>query len=109
MRGLKAHSKVAIPKPKPNVRLDHRNYGAWYLKPDDWEKRFHRKSKKSVVDQCVHKRESRYPEKILDSKKKDPKPKILAIKPKKEDISAKEGSPPVEEQEIDDEEISQVK
>ena len=102
LRGLKAAPKAsqAAAKPKPKLRLDHRNYGAWYIKPEDWEKRFHRKTKKGALDQCLHKREVRHTEKA--SGIKDSKTGTSQSDAKKEETS------PSETPEIDDEEISQV-
>ena len=103
LRGLKAAQKAsqAAAKPKPKLRLDHRNYGAWYIKPEDWEKRFRRKSKKAALDQCLHKRELRYPEKAPGTK--DSKTETSQTDAKKEGTTKEFETP-----EIDDEEISQV-
>ena len=106
LRGLKAAQKAsqAAAKPKPKLRLDHRNYGAWYIKPEDWEKRFHRKTKKGALDQCLHKRELRHPEKVSGTK--DSKTGISKSDFKKEETT--QVTSPSETTEIDDEEISQV-
>ena len=116
LRGLMSKKDLFVtPKKKQNLRLDHRNYGAWYLDPEDWEKRFHRKSKKRALEHCIHKRESKYPEQISDPKAKDLKPTERKKAVEKDTqlqedrpISSKETTPPVESPEIDDEEISQV-
>ena len=99
LRGLKAAQQAskAAAKPKPKLRLDHRNYGAWYIKPEDWEKRFHRKTKKGALDQCLHKREIRHPEKVSGTKDS-----------KTGTQEATQETSPSETPEIDDEEISQV-
>ena len=109
MKGLggKDISDLLPPKPKPKLRLDHRKYGAWYLKPDDWENRFQRKHKKSVVEECVHKREQRYPEESMEAKKKDRKNKEALKKLEQEDDTSKEAIPIKEE--LDDEELSEVR
>ena len=109
MKGLggKDISDLLPPKPKPKLRLDHRKYGAWYLKPDDWENRFQRKHKKSVVAECVHKREPRYPEESMEAKKKDRKNKEALKKLEQEDDTSKEAIPIKEE--LDDEELSEVR
>ena len=109
MKGLggKDISDLLPPKPKPKLRLDHRKYGAWYLKPDDWENRFQRKHKKSVVAVCVHKREPRYPEESMEAKKKDRKNKEALKKLEQEDDTSKEAIPIKEE--LDDEELSEVR
>ena len=110
MKGLggKDIKDLLPPKPKPKLRLDHRKYGAWYLKPNDWENRFQRKHKKSVVEECVHKREARYPEENMEAKKKDRKNKEEALKKlEQEDVNSKEAIPIKEE--LDDEELSEVR
>ena len=109
MKGLggKDISDLLPPKPKPKLRLDHRKYGAWYLKPDDWENRFQRKHKKSVVEECVHKREQRYPEESMEAKKKDRKNKEALKKLEQENDTSKEAVPIKEE--LDDEELSEVR
>ena len=109
MKGLggKDISDLLPPKPKPKLRLDHRKYGAWYLKPDDWENRFQRKHKKSVVEECVHKREPRYPEESMEAKKKDRKKEEALKKLEQENDTSKEVAPIKEE--LDDEELSEVR
>ena len=102
-------------KSGPQARLDHRNYGVWYMKPTEWESRFHRKSTKAAREQCIHKREPRDIEKVTKVKKEDSKieekfkksdteVKLVheQIKDQKEEVSE------LKETEIDDEEISQV-
>ena len=39
-------STPIVPKPE----LDHRNYGAWYLHPTKWEKRFQNLSDPKAID-----------------------------------------------------------
>ena len=109
MKGLGGRdiSDLLPPKPKPKLRLDHRKYGAWYLKPDDWENRFQRKHKKSVVEECVHKREPRYPEESMEAKKKDRKKEEALKKLEQENDTSKEVAPIKEE--LDDEELSEVR
>ena len=109
IRGLKATqaAQLAAKRPKPKLRLDHRNYGAWYIKPEDWEKRFHRKSKKAAIEQCLQTRESRHPEKQTQAKTKDSKSESFHSDVKKEDTT-KETTSTLEAPEIDDEELSQV-
>ena len=116
LRGLKSITFAPpTPKRQKQLRLDHRNYGAWYLDPVDWEKRFHRRSKKTALEHCIHKRESRDPEQISDTKAKDLKP-TERIKTVEKDtqlqddrnVLSKETTTPLESPEIDDEEISQV-
>ena len=110
LRGLKAAqaASMATPKPKPKLRLDHRNYGAWYLNPEDWEKRFHRKSKKLALEQCLQKRESRHPEAVSGTKTKEVK--ATSTKSGVEKVDAlKEAPPTTETPEIDDEEIAEVR
>ena len=46
-------------KPKKKYRLDHRNYGdAWYLKPTDWEQRYHKMYSSRALKHCIKSRES---------------------------------------------------
>ena len=33
-------TKQEIKPSKPKFNLDHRNYGAWYINPKKWDKRF---------------------------------------------------------------------
>ena len=115
LRGMKTFAPVT-PNRKPQLRLDRKNYGAWYLDPEDWEKRFHRKTKKTALEHCIHTRESRYPEQTLDHKAKDLKPAERTKTVEKDtqlqedrNVSSRETLPLVETPEIDDEEISQVR
>ena len=46
-------------KPTKKYRLDHRNYGdAWYLKPTDWEQRYHKMYSSRALKHCIKSRES---------------------------------------------------
>ena len=110
LRGLKARqaAQIAAKKPKPKLRLDHRNYGAWYVKPEDWEKRFHRKTKKAALEQCLQTRESRHPEQLSQTKTKDIK-SDAALEDVKREGTPKETSPSSGPPEMDDEELSQVR
>ena len=40
----------------PERSLDHRNYGAWYITPKNWEKRFHELSNPKAVEMIKHRR-----------------------------------------------------
>ena len=35
---------------EPKIELDHRNYGAWYIEPTKWEKRFQNLSDPKSID-----------------------------------------------------------
>ena len=35
---------------EPKIELDHRNYGAWYIDPTKWEKRFQNLSDPKSID-----------------------------------------------------------
>ena len=43
--------KPIIEKPRePEINLDHRNYGAWYIHPKKWEERFQSLSDPKSID-----------------------------------------------------------
>ena len=114
IRGIHAHVKPMTIKSGPKPRLDHRNYGAWYMKPTEWEGRFLRKSTKIARQECIHRREPRHIEKIVKSSKDVSK---IEEKPKKSDTEIKvDDEQPKDQKEIqepktsemDDEELSQV-
>ena len=43
-------------KKEEKPRLDHRNYGAWYLHPQRWEQRFHKMSDPKAISQMKSRR-----------------------------------------------------
>ena len=99
----------------PKPRLDHRNYGAWYLAPTQWETRFVRKSTKAARENCIHKHEPRQPDKGTKGKKSPSiKGKIAHKKAVENEPNAnkltveKPEEPEVKSQAEIDEEISQV-
>ena len=113
-RGIHAKVKPMTTKSGPKPRLDHRNYGVWYMKPTEWESRFLRKSTKIARQECIHKREPRPIEKIkkpskdvsiTDEKPKESDTEIRVVdKQPKDQKEIKERKP----SEMDDEELSQV-
>ena len=120
IRGIKIRKgRHVAPVPKkvgPKPRLDHRNYGAWYLTPTQWETRFVRKSTKAAREHCIHKHEPRQPDKGIKGKKGPPTKEKIAQGDKsvknepnaKELTAEKAEEPEVKTQAEIDEEISQV-
>ena len=49
-------SKKFITDLTEEVKFDHRNYGAWYLNPQKWEKRFHKMSDQRMVTKMKDRR-----------------------------------------------------
>ena len=49
---LLKYPKKKFPEPptEPKISLDHKNYGAWYLHPSKWEKRFQSLSDPKSID-----------------------------------------------------------
>ena len=43
-------------KKEEKPRIDHRNYGAWYLHPQRWEQRFHKMSDPKAISQMKGRR-----------------------------------------------------
>ena len=51
--GKKLTSSKKNPVPPIQPKLDHRNYGAWYIKPNDWESRFKKLSGVRTCDKIT--------------------------------------------------------
>ena len=67
-----------LEKDKP--RLDHRQYGVWYLEPKKWEPRFHQKSDQKLVKKIKSRRSGKE-----DSSKPSTELESADIKPEKDE------------------------
>ena len=69
---------LTLDKDKP--RLDHRQYGVWYLEPKKWEPRFHQKSDQKLVKKIKSRRSGKE-----DSSKPSTELESADIKPEKDE------------------------